>query len=150
MTLTAKQIKKLQQIIQQAKEILQLAKAGRKTEKAPRKRRSGKELVAFRKMLKDEVAGGASVIDVAKKHGVSSAYIYQLQGLKRAKTAGKKAALTKAAGKAAPKKAAAKKAVARKSAAKKSGGKKAAAKTRAEVPEVAVATNGANAAAATE
>jgi len=41
-------------------------------------RRSGKELVAFRKMLKAERKKGASVVDLAKKHGVSTAYIYTL------------------------------------------------------------------------
>ncbi len=142
MSLNAKHMKKLEQIIEQAKEILQLANASGKAGNTPRKRRSGKELVAFRKMLKEEVAGGASVIEVAKKHGVSPAYIYQLPGLKRAKSAGKKTAGAKYAGKVAPRKAAAKKTVARKSAAKKSGAKKAANKKQGQDTETAISANG--------
>ena len=46
--------------------------------KAKRVRRTGKELVAFRKMLKSERKKGASVASLAKKHGISSAYIYSL------------------------------------------------------------------------
>ena len=122
MSLSAKQIKQLEKIIDGANQLLKQAKVGGNGAgkvAAPRKRRSGKELVAFRKMLKDEFASGKSVIDIAKEHGISSAYIYQLPGLKRAKTAGKKATQVKTA----PKKAAAKKSVARKSAVKKSAAK---------------------------
>jgi hypothetical protein len=41
-------------------------------------RRAGKELVAFRKMLKAERKKGVRVEELAEKHGVSTAYIYQL------------------------------------------------------------------------
>jgi hypothetical protein len=41
-------------------------------------RRSGKELVAFRKMLKTERTKGVPVGLLAKKHKVSLGYIYQL------------------------------------------------------------------------
>jgi hypothetical protein len=41
-------------------------------------RRAGKELVAFRKMLKAERKAGVPVADLARKHGVSASYIYQL------------------------------------------------------------------------
>jgi hypothetical protein len=41
-------------------------------------RRTGKELAAFRKMLKAERKAGAPVAELAKKHGVSVSYIYQL------------------------------------------------------------------------
>ena len=43
-----------------------------------RKRRSGKELVEFRKMLKAERSKGASAAELSKKYAVSQAYIYQL------------------------------------------------------------------------
>lgn len=145
MSLTANQIKKLEQIIQHAMEILQLANASGKAVSTPRKRRSGKELVAFRKMLKQEVAAGASVVDVAKKHGVTTAYIYQLPGLKRAKSAAKKTAGGKAAAKVAPRKAASKKTVARKSAAKKSRAKRASIKGQAQETEAAIPANGSGA-----
>ena len=42
-------------------------------------RRTGKELVRFRAMLKAERKKGASVAELARKHGVSPAYIYLLQ-----------------------------------------------------------------------
>jgi hypothetical protein len=45
---------------------------------AKRVRRSGKELEAFRKMLKAERAKGVPVAELCKKHGVSTAYIYTL------------------------------------------------------------------------
>jgi hypothetical protein len=41
-------------------------------------RRSGKDLIAFRKMLKSERKAGVPVADLAKTHGVSASYIYQL------------------------------------------------------------------------
>ena len=41
-------------------------------------RRAGKDLVAFRKMLKAERKAGVPVADLARKHGVSASYIYQL------------------------------------------------------------------------
>jgi hypothetical protein len=41
-------------------------------------RRNGKELIAFRKMLKAERKAGMAVSEMSKKHGVSKAYIYQL------------------------------------------------------------------------
>ena len=42
-------------------------------------RRTGKDLVAFRKMLKAERKRGVSVTDLAKEHGVSKVYIYTLK-----------------------------------------------------------------------
>jgi hypothetical protein len=52
------------------------AKGASKTVK--RTRRSGKELVAFRKMLKAERKKGVPVAEIARKHGVSAPYIYQM------------------------------------------------------------------------
>lgn len=43
-----------------------------------RVRRSGKELVAFRKMLLAERKKGVPVATLAKKHGISRTYIYLL------------------------------------------------------------------------
>ena len=43
-----------------------------------RTRRTGKELIAFRKMLKAERSKGVSAAALAKKHGISQAYIYLL------------------------------------------------------------------------
>jgi hypothetical protein len=46
--------------------------------KSKRLRRSGQELKQFRKMLKAQRKKGVPVADLARKHGVSSAYIYML------------------------------------------------------------------------
>jgi hypothetical protein len=58
-----------------------VAKKGGKVQKAAdekRRRRTGKELADFRKMLVSERKRGVPVADLAKKHGISAAYIYQL------------------------------------------------------------------------
>lgn len=119
MSISAKQIKQLEKIIASAQELLKNVKAGGKASgkvgkkaSAPRKRRSGKELAEFRKMLAMERANGAPVAEIAAKHGVSSAYVYQLP-------AARKSAAKKAAAKATPKKMAGKKAPVRKGGAKK-------------------------------
>ncbi len=89
MPLTKRQISQLQKIIETAQTILaevEDAKAdGRKSasseagsEREPRIRRSGKELAAFRKMLKAERKKGVPVAEIAQKHNVSKAYVYQL------------------------------------------------------------------------
>jgi hypothetical protein len=43
-----------------------------------RKRRTGRELVQFRKMLKAERKKGIPVAEMARKHGISTGYIYLL------------------------------------------------------------------------
>ena len=45
---------------------------------AKRRRRTGKELADFRKMLVAERKRGVAVAELAEKHGISAAYIYQL------------------------------------------------------------------------
>ena len=81
--LTKREINKLNKIIESLQEILAKTStetSGEAVKKSgpPRTRRTGKELAAFRKMLKAERRAGVSAADLAKKHGVSSAYIYQL------------------------------------------------------------------------
>ena len=54
---------------------------GRKAKRAKtstRKRRTGRELVQFRKMLKAERRKGIPVSEMARKHEISTAYIYLL------------------------------------------------------------------------
>lgn len=52
---------------------------GRTHPKAKRKgRRSGKELVAFRRMLIAERKKGVPVSKLAERHGITASYIYQL------------------------------------------------------------------------
>lgn len=81
--LTKREINKLNKIILSLQEIVDKAanapaNAAAGKGKPTRTRRTGKELAAFRKMLKSERKAGASAAELAKKHGVSSAYIYQL------------------------------------------------------------------------
>lgn len=85
MALTAKQISQLQKLVSIASKLLAEAeltetKGRQKSVSAPKsgRRRSGKELTAFRKILKAERKRGVPVAELAKKHGVSSSYIYQL------------------------------------------------------------------------
>jgi len=54
------------------------AAMGVKPEAGKRTRRTGKNLIAFRKMLKAERKKGARVEELAEQHGVSTAYIYRL------------------------------------------------------------------------
>jgi len=79
MNLTNQQIRKLESIIAAAQAVLSEAKAANgKGVKPKRVRRSGKELTAFRKMLVSERKKGVPVAELARKHNISSAYIYQL------------------------------------------------------------------------
>lgn len=83
MSLTTKEIAQLRKIISLAEGLLAGGGSGGKAAAAKSgnsgRRRSGKELVAFRKMLKQERKSGASVSALAKKHGVTASYIYQIR-----------------------------------------------------------------------
>lgn len=85
MALTANEVRKLEQLIRIANELLQGAapatKPAKRTKRQTtekRQRRFGKELVAFRKMLKAERKKGVPVAELAETHGISTAYIYQI------------------------------------------------------------------------
>jgi hypothetical protein len=84
-SLSSNEITKLKKLISLAQEILATAEPttkraakGTKPEAGKRTRRTGKELVAFRKMLTSERKKGVRIEEIASKHGVSTAYIYQL------------------------------------------------------------------------
>ena len=94
MSLTAREIKYLRTFICIAQKLLasldgaganaaktskpsKASKSIKRTDQA-RTRRSGKELAEFRKLLKAERRRGVPVAELAKKHGISTAYIYQL------------------------------------------------------------------------
>jgi hypothetical protein len=83
MSLTTKEIAQLRKIISLAEGLLAGGGSGGKAASAKSgnsgRRRSGKELEAFRKMLKQERKSGASVSALAKKHGVTASYIYQIR-----------------------------------------------------------------------
>lgn len=88
MALSKRQVSQLQKIIETVQAILEAESKASQAEKrkthsraaAPgtRSRRSGKELVAFKKMLRAERKSGAPVAEISKRHNVSRAYIYQL------------------------------------------------------------------------
>jgi hypothetical protein len=91
MTLRAKEISKLHRIITLAENLIAESpepKRGRppiydgngvhRRANGKRIRRTGNELMRFRKMLKAKRKRGALVADLARKYGISSAYIYQL------------------------------------------------------------------------
>jgi hypothetical protein len=87
LTISAQQISELRRLITIAEKLI-ANRAGASTngrngssntaKSGKRIRRSGKELVQFRKMLKAQRKKGISVAELARKHGVSSAYIYML------------------------------------------------------------------------
>ena len=89
MSLTPREIKQLRSLVAIAQKILELAEAanGRSVRRGgparvanqPKRRRSGKELLAFRKLLMSERKRGVPVAEIAKRHGISTAYIYQLK-----------------------------------------------------------------------
>lgn len=81
MKLSKREIAQLQKFIEFAQTLIQRASSAEpevRSSAPKRVRRSGKELVAFRKMLVAERKKGVPVSELAKTHGVSSAYIYQL------------------------------------------------------------------------
>jgi hypothetical protein len=85
MSLSALELSKLRRIISLAERMIAASpssKRGRpanvRAKVAKRVRRTGKELARFRKMLKAERKKGVSVADLARKHAISTAYIYTL------------------------------------------------------------------------
>ena len=91
MSLTARELSKLKQIVKLASDLIARAEAAppvakssspvaksKKQSDNKRIRRTGKELAAFRKLLKAERKRGVSVADLAQEHGISTAYIYSL------------------------------------------------------------------------
>lgn len=85
MSLSTRELSQLKKIVALAQDLIDKAEVAPADGKAPKKamsgriRRSGKELAAFRKMLKAERKRGVSAPDLAKEHGISTAYIYQLK-----------------------------------------------------------------------
>jgi hypothetical protein len=88
MALTSKELKELETLLRRAQELIGKATdpADAKSASKPsarraartRIRRSGKDLIAFRKAIRAERKAGVPVAKIAEKHGISPAYIYQL------------------------------------------------------------------------
>lgn len=85
MSLSTREISQLKKIVALAQDLIDKAEAAPAKEKAAKKistgriRRSGKELAAFKKMLKAERKRGVPATKLAEQHGVSKAYIYMLK-----------------------------------------------------------------------
>jgi DNA invertase Pin-like site-specific DNA recombinase len=90
MSMSPREIAKLRKIVELAQQLLakQVVTEAPKTKgkSAKRgisptiqKRRSGKELASFRKMLKAERKQGVPVAEIATRYGISPAYVYQLR-----------------------------------------------------------------------
>ena len=86
MPLDAKELSKLRRIVAIAEKLINQSprvKRGRPSNQGngstrKRTRRRGKVLLQFRRMLKTERRKGTPVSSIAKKHGISTAYIYSL------------------------------------------------------------------------
>jgi hypothetical protein len=84
MSLTSKEITELKKIVARANELIAKAngreavKTSARRSTSVRARRTGKDLTAFRKMLKAERKAGVPVAKLAQKHGVTASYIYQI------------------------------------------------------------------------
>ena len=86
MSLSAKEITQLKKLISIAEQLIKHSSAAEATTKkssrasgaVKRVRRTGKELIAFRKMLIAERKKGITAAELSRTHGVSQAYIYQL------------------------------------------------------------------------
>ena len=88
MSLSPQEIAQLRKIVSIAEALLakaQAPKGGRakgaessaKTRQGAR--RKGKELIAFRKMILGERKRGTPVTEIARKHGITPNYIYQMK-----------------------------------------------------------------------
>ena len=84
MSLSPRELSQLKKIVGLAQGLIDKAEAAPAKEKAAKNsstgriRRSGKELAAFRKMLKAERKRGVPATELAAQHGVSMTYIYTL------------------------------------------------------------------------
>jgi hypothetical protein len=85
MSLSKREISQLKKLVALAQGLIDKAEAAPADQKTAtpsatkRIRRSGKELAAFKKMLKAERKRGVPVAELAKQHGISTAYIYTLK-----------------------------------------------------------------------
>jgi hypothetical protein len=80
-SLTKQQIGNIRKIVSLAEKLLTNGSSQKSSSSKTGKRirRSGVELVRFRKMLKAERKKGIPAAELARKHGVSSVYIYTLK-----------------------------------------------------------------------
>jgi hypothetical protein len=75
----AKKLRKIAASLEELATSLESFPRGNGKSVTTRTRRSKKEVVALKKLLKSERKAGVPVAELAAKHGVSSAYIYMLR-----------------------------------------------------------------------
>lgn len=88
MSLSAREIAELRKIVAIAQKLLAAAEEKPRTSRAgaarpaakKNSRRRGKELIAFRKTIAAERKRGVPVAEIARKHGVTPNYVYQITG----------------------------------------------------------------------
>jgi hypothetical protein len=78
LTLSVRETAKLNRIIKLAEQLVANGKPQHINGKK-RIRRTGRELIRFRKMLKAERRKGVPATVLARQHGISTAYIYSLR-----------------------------------------------------------------------
>ena len=75
----AKKLRKIAASLEELATALESFPAGNGKSASPRIRRSKKEAIALKKLLKAERKAGVPVAELAEKHGISTAYIYMLR-----------------------------------------------------------------------
>ena len=75
----AKKLRKIAASLEELATALESFPAGNGKSAATRTRRSKKEAIALKKLLKAERKAGVPVAELAEKHGISTAYIYMLR-----------------------------------------------------------------------
>ena len=78
-TSIARKLRKIAASLEELAAALESMPAGNGKSVSTRTRRSKKEAIALKKLLKAERKAGVPVAELAKKHGISTAYIYMLK-----------------------------------------------------------------------
>ena len=78
-TSIAKKLRKIAASLEELVTALESMPAGNGKSAATRTRRSKKEAIALKKLLKAERKAGVPVAELAAKYGISTAYIYMLR-----------------------------------------------------------------------
>ena len=78
-TTIAKKLRKIAASLEELATSLESFPAGNGKSATTRTRRSKKDTIALKKLLKAERKAGVPVAELAEKHGISTAYIYMLK-----------------------------------------------------------------------
>ncbi len=78
-TSIAKKLRKIAASLEELATAIEAMPAGNGKSATTRTRRSKKDTIALKKLLKAERKAGVPVAELAEKHGISTAYIYMLR-----------------------------------------------------------------------